>query len=260
MPENFMADLVNAVVAFLLFFATIFILIIVLVLRYRKRKRENEELRVQFSEQLLQSRLEMREQTLQNVSRELHDNIGQVASLVKINLNSIGYTAGPEAQQQITDTKEMLKQMMTDIKMLSTSLNGDRVAKMGLMNAIQQESEKIAATNIFESQFTQEDNIPPVDDEKTIILFRMMQELLNNAIKYSEGTQINIEARYQKNNLILSVTDNGKGFDVQQKLKDSMASGNGLINLQQRAKAINANISFYSKPGEGTKCEIKMAL
>ncbi len=258
MPENFMTDLVNAVIAFLLLFITIFIVIILLVLRYRKRKRENEELRVRFSEQLLQSRLEMREQTLQHVSRELHDNIGQVASLVKINLNGIGIKAAEAAQQQINDTKELVKQMMLDIKMLSTSLNGDRVTKMGLMAAIQQECDKINATNIFKSHFTQHDHLPPVDDEKTIILFRMVQELLNNAMKYSEAEVINVDAYYQKNNLILSVSDNGKGFDVNDKLKAGADSGNGLINLQQRASAVNASIQFESSREKGTNCIIKM--
>lgn len=259
MSESVITDLINAAAAFLVLFVSIFIVIIILVLRYRKRRRENEELRGLFAEQLLQSRLEMREQTLQHVSRELHDNIGQVASLVKINLNAIGMKAADTAQQQINDTKELVKQMMMDIKLLSTSLSGDRVTKAGLMASIQQECEKINASGMFKSSFTQHDHLPPVDDEKTIILFRMVQELLNNAIKYSEAEQVNVDIYYQKNTLILSVSDNGKGFNVNDKLAATAESGNGLINLQQRASAINASIQFESG-STGTVSTIKMPL
>lgn len=260
MSESFLTDLIKVASAFLVLFISIFIVIIILVLRYRRRKRENEDLRTLFSEQLLQSRLEMREQTLQHVSRELHDNIGQVASLVKINLNGIAMTASENVHQQISDTKDLVKQMMLDIKLLSTSLSGDRVTKAGLMASIQQECEKINSTGLFKSQFTQHDHTPPIDDAKTIILFRMTQELLNNAIKYSEAEQINVNVQYEKNNLILSVIDNGKGFNLNEKLSATAEMGNGLINLHQRASAINANIHFKSEPANGTTATIQMPL
>lgn len=260
MSEELLNDLISAAAAFLVLFVSIFFLILTLVMRYRKRKKENEELRGVFAEQLLQSRLEIREQTLQHVSRELHDNIGQVASLVKINLNGIGMKASEGVQQQLNDTKDLVKQMMLDIKLLSTSLSGDRVTKAGLMASLQQECAKIEASSVFKSRFTQHGNIPPIDDEKTIILFRMVQELLNNSMKYSEAAEITVDAYYQKNNLILSVADNGNGFNVKEKLSATTDSGNGLINLQQRANAIGANLQIESDPAKGTVSTIKMPL
>ena len=231
-----------------------------LAIRYRKKKRENEELRSQFSEQLLKSQLEIKEETLQHVSRELHDNIGQIASLVKINLNTIKLEDAAKASSKLENTKELVKQMMTDIKLLSTSLNGDKLAKVGLFNALQNEADKIAKTGAFNSRFTQHDNIPPVNDEKAIIIYRMTQEILNNAMKHSEATEINIDAYYRQNSFILSVSDNGKGFDVNEKLADQKDTGNGLLNLQQRAKVIQATVDFQSTVGNGTITTIKTLL
>jgi signal transduction histidine kinase len=256
MSDQFASDLISTIAGFLILLLTVFFIVITLAVRYRKRKRENEELRSQFSEQLLKSQLEIQEQTLQHVSRELHDNIGQITSLVKINLNTIRLEDVERAGSKLENTKELVKQLMMDIKLLSSSLNGDKVTKIGLFNALQNEADKISRTGAFQSRFTQHDNIPPVNDEKSIIIFRMVQEILNNAMKHSEATEINMDAYYRQNSFILLVSDNGKGFNVTEKLVDNKDTGNGLLNLQARARVINASVNFESEPGKGTKTTI----
>lgn len=254
MTEEFYGDLISLVVTFFIFMLLIFFVVITLAVRYRKRKKENEMLRVQFSEQLLHSQLEIQEQTLQFVSRELHDNIGQVASLIKINLNTMQVDNMGVLETKVINTKELVKQLITDLKLLSSSLNGDKMAKVGLMKSLQNEAEKINKTGVFTSSFVQEGNIPPIHDEKAIILFRMAQEVLNNALKHSGAKEINMHAHLDGNNrFILTISDDGKGFDVEEKLKDMDDTGNGLLNLQKRAKVINGSISFQSSPGKGTK-------
>jgi len=253
MTEKFYSDLITLVVTFFIFMLLIFFIVITLAVRYRRRKKENETLRVQFSEQLLKSQLEIQEQTLQHVSRELHDNIGQVASLIKINLNTLQVGDTVVLQTKINYTKELVKQLITDIKLLSSSLNGDKMNKVGLLKALQNEVEKINKTEVFTAKFVQQGNIPPIHDEKAIILYRMVQELLNNALKHSEAKEITIHANLDGNNkFILTISDNGKGFNVAEKLKDMDDTGNGLLNLQKRAGVINASIVFLSAPGSGT--------
>jgi len=256
MSEKFISELITSLVIFFLFLILLFFVVITLIVRYRKRKKENEELRVQFSEQLLSAQLEIQEQTLQHISRELHDNLGQIASLIKINLSTIRLEQPEKAIVKIDDTKELVKQLVTDMKLLSTSLNGDKMSKVGLMRALQNESDRINKTGVFRSVFVQNDHIPPINDEKSIIIYRMVQECLNNALKHSEATEINMEANYQKNRFILTVEDNGIGFDVAEKLADLNDTGNGLLNLQKRAAVINGTINFVSVTGKGTKTTI----
>lgn len=217
-------------------------------------------MKVEFSEQLLKSQLEIQEQTLQHVSRELHDNIGQVVSLVKINLTTLQLHNIEAAEIKIANTRELVKQLITDIKTLSSGLNGDKVHKVGLMKALQNEAEKINSTGAFSARFIQHDHVPPVNDEKSIIIFRMVQEILNNALKHSEAKEIIINAYYDNNRFILTIKDDGKGFNVEEKLADINDSGNGLINLQKRAKVIKATISFNSNPGMGTETSINVPL
>ena len=256
MTEQFANDLIVTLVSFMILMLTVFGIVIILAVRYRRRKKENEELRSQFSEQLLRSQLEIQEQTLQHVSRELHDNIGQIASLVKINLNTIKLEDVVKSASKLENTKELVKQLMTDIKLLSTSLSGDKLTRIGLFTALKNEADRVQKTGAFNSRFTQHDNIPPVNDEKAVIIFRMVQEILNNAMKHSEASDINIDAWYRQNSFILSVSDNGKGFDVTEKLTDKNDTGNGLVNLQERAKVINATVHFESAAGKGTTTTI----
>ncbi len=253
MTEKFYSDLITLVVTFFVFMLLIFFIVITLAVNYRKRKRENETLRVQFSEQLLKSQLEIQEQTLQYVSRELHDNIGQVASLIKINLNTL-QPANPDAfDTKINNTKDLVKQLITDLKILSSGLNGDKMNKVGLLKALQNEADRINKTGVFAARFVQQGDVPAIHGDQAIILYRMVQELLNNALKHSEAKEITIHANLDRNNrFILTISDDGKGFDVAEKLKDMDDTGNGLLNLQERAKVINASIEFQSLPGKGS--------
>ncbi len=260
MQEKFNSDLLSIAVSFILFFLLVFFVVIGLAVRYRKRKKENEVLRAQFSEQLLKSRLEIQEQTLQHVSRELHDNIGQVASLIKINLNTIQLQQPAAAETKLENTKILTRQLITDLKLLSTSLNTDKITRVGLMRALQNETENLERTGVFKAQFLQHSEVPVITDEKTIILFRMAQEILNNSLKHAEANEIIIQVQYEKNQFTLTITDNGKGFDVNEKIKDLSDGGNGLLNLRQRAKVIHAHLSFKSAPGEGTETTISMPL
>jgi len=260
MQEKFNSDIIFIIINFFFFFLLVFFVMLAMAIRYRRKKKENEMMKIEFSEQLLKSQLEIQEQTLQHVSRELHDNIGQVVSLVKINLTTLQLQNIEAAETKIANTRELVKQLITDIKMLSSGLNGDKVHKVGLMKALQNEADKINSTGAFNARFIQHDHVPPVNYEKSIILFRMVQEILNNALKHSEAKEIIINAYYDNNRFILTVIDDGKGFNAEEKLADINDNGNGLINLQKRAKVIKATISFISNPGMGTEISIVVPL
>lgn len=242
--------------AFLLvvgFFIVSFIVI------YNRRHRvfyfEQEALKTQFSQTLLQSQIEIQEQTRRHISRELHDNLGQIASIIKINLNTIAINDPEKAAEKIEDTKDLTRQLIADIKALSISLNSDRVAKTGLLNAIATEVERINKTEQFKANFTHTGGNPVIENDKAIILFRMVQEVLNNMVKHSKANKITITANSIENLFILALSDDGTGFSVEDKLSNE---GQGLQNLQNRASLIHATCIIDSKPGTGTHITIKV--
>lgn len=244
-----------------IFFIVIATGVIMLVLVYQKRQvqyfREKEQLKVAFEKEHLKTQIEIQEQTLQHLSRELHDNFGQVASLIKINLNTIQLSSPEKAQEKIEATKDLTRQLIADIKSLSVSLGSDWLAQVGLVKSLETEVERLNKTGEFTASFEVIGEIPSLNNDKLVILYRMAQEVLNNMVKHSQAKQIKILLHASGNLFILAFSDNGTGFDVDEKMK---ASGAGLRNLNNRALLINAQLHIQSLPGQGTTITISLPL
>ena len=146
---------VIAGVGLMLFLVVVFVLSIV---RYQNKTRIFREerllLRENFNKTLLESQLEIQEQTLQNVSQELHDNLGQVASLIKINLNLLSLNAPEALSEKIQINKELVGQLITDLKSISVSLNGNRIKQLGLIEALQLEADRLNKAGIIKMELS----------------------------------------------------------------------------------------------------------
>ena len=233
--------------------------IVVFILYYQKRRHahvhEMNSVKTKFQQTLLESQLEIKEQTLQHIARELHDNLGQVASLIKINLNTLQLDE-PKTIQKVEDTKELVRELISDLKSLTITLNGDRVSQLGIAKCLEMEVERLNKTGLFEASFDQQGAIPTIDANTTVILYRMVQEIINNAVKHSNAKHINISLAASENLLSLVCRDNGRGFEVE-RIK---SGGSGLTNLQNRAKLIKAKLSIQSSPEAGTAFLIELPI
>ncbi len=118
--------------------------------------------------------------------------------------------------------------------------------------------ERLNKTGQFEASLIQEGAIPELDNNTTIILYRMAQETINNMVKHSGAKHINISAGAIENLFTLAISDDGVGFNVQEKMNSG--EGSGLINLQHRAKLINAELKIESAPGKGTTVTIQFPI
>jgi signal transduction histidine kinase len=218
-------------------------------------QKEVVDLKVQYEQTILQSQLEIQEQTFKNISQEIHDNIGQVLSLAKLNLNTI---PNPENAEKIALTEELLGKAIADLRDLSKSLNSEKITDIGICEAIKQELgvvEKASSSHIKTTFFCDDHEIA-LSNEKTIIAFRMMQEILNNIIKHAKATSITVDMVREAKAIIINIADNGIGFDPE-KLKGT-ETGIGLKSIQQRCKLINAECSIHSAPGRGTSVQIRL--
>ncbi|MBG6129516.1 signal transduction histidine kinase [Aquimarina sp. EL_43] len=240
-------DILISVIAGSILLSVLCIFIVVFTMLYFKKRKQNkqerEQLASEFAATLLQSQLEIKEQTLQNIGRELHDNLGHTASLIKIYLNTIKFDDIVSAEKRISDSKELLKQLIKDLKLLSLDLNGDRVIQQGLCVAIANDLDKLnkITTLTTNLKITGKEFVLP--SESVIILYRMSQEIMNNIIKHSEATEVIVEFKFLENLLTLVFHDNGVGFSFDEKLNKW---GNGLLNLRNRAKIINAAFNVES--------------
>lgn len=235
--------------------------IIVFILFYQKRRsayiHELNAVKAKFQETLLRSQLEIKEQTLLHISRELHDNLGQIASLIKINLNTLNLNETDNAGKKIGETKELVRQLISDLKSLSISLNSDRVVQSGIVGSIETEIERLNKTGEFQAELRIHGQVAPLGANTTIILFRMVQEILNNTVKHSAAKRITLTFYSTENLLTLVCADDGIGFDLEEK---KGSGGSGLLNLQNRAKQIDARFSISSSPQTGTTIMIELPI
>jgi signal transduction histidine kinase len=209
------------------------------------------DLKVEYEQTILQSQLEIQEQTFKNISQEIHDNIGQVLSLAKLNLNTIPHTENAET---ITLTEELLGKAISDLRDLSRSLNSEKITDIGICEAIKHELSIVEKVARIKTLFICSDEEISLSSEQTIIAFRMMQEILNNIIKHAKATQITAEITTNSSSTSIYITDNGKGFDTD-KLKTT-ETGIGLKSIRQRCELINASCTINTAPGKGTAIQI----
>jgi len=251
MEEAFKSEIIFAIIA-----ATILTLFVVgyiirLILLFQRRRQQHTleitDMKNKYSQELLKSQLEIQEQTLRTISQEIHDNIGQVLSLAKLQLYSLKENC---TQAELQPTKELIAKSINDLRDLSKSLNPDRIADIGLMESIRHELQLLQKTNAIDTSFEVRGQMQRLEPEKKIIVFRIFQELMNNTIRHSQATAMQVVMDYQPGFLHLAISDNGKGFD------DGAQRGIGLKSMQNRAGMINAALCVQSKPGEGVLAEL----
>lgn len=246
--------------------STIFLLLVgAFATRYvflyqRKRfthQQEVLELKEAFAQTLLQSKLEIQEQTLDHIAKELHANVGQLVSLIQIGLEELAMETTGKARENTLETQGLTRQLFGELKALNASLNTDHIMHIGFVKALNNELNRLGAAKKYQITFTktgQEFRLRPEDE---IILFRLCQEVLNNVVNYAEAKKLDIALHYSPKDFILSITDDGIGFNVTEALERSAEKGStGLINMQKRAKLINAAVDISSHTGQGTKVTI----
>lgn len=248
--------LIGATIIFILFFL-IFFLFYRNVIRKRNEMFLNEEkIKVNFRQTLLQSQLEIQEQTLKNISQEIHDNVGQVLSLAKLNLNTIDISKTEELQKKIESALIQVSKAINDLRDLSKSFNTDNISAIGLVRAVEYELDMIKKTGVHKTSFNVEGKIKKLEPQTELILFRIVQETLHNIIKHAEASSIWISARYTENDLGLEIKDNGKGFHPTAEGDQDTDSGLGIRNMNNRARLIGAKFNLNSIKNEGTSVTI----
>jgi two-component system, NarL family, sensor kinase len=235
--------------------------IIVFVLEFKKRqKRQHELLNAQFQQELLRTQLEIQEQTFRNISQEIHDNIGQVLTLAKLNLNTItSHSVSEDINNKLTNSKDLITKAIQDLRDLSKSLNTEFISEAGLLKSIEYELELLRRTGSIQIITMQEGEYYPLPQQKELILFRIFQEVLNNIMKHSQATEIKVILNFQPQHFSLEILDNGDGFNSDE-VGQNGQYGLGIKNMQNRSKIIGANFTINSQPGKGTTVRIDLPI
>jgi two-component system NarL family sensor kinase len=237
--------------------APAFILLYIVVYNRRKKKHmeEKEMMKLTFETELVKTQYEVQEQTMQTIGAELHDNIGQLLSLTSLTLNSIELDNQIKAKQKIEAAIDLTIRSIKELRLLGKLLQGDQLVVMGLSEAIKHEISWMERAGKYRITCTQAEEMPAAGNpDKDLILFRILQEILNNIIKHAAASELTINQEYLDGILQLQIADNGVGFDA-----DTLSleqRGMGLQNIRKRARIIGGEVEIRSNLGEGTQVTI----
>lgn len=226
-------------------------MIILFFVTFQKRKNklllEQIEKQKAFDEELSRTQSEIQEQTLKHVGWELHDNVGQLLAYASMQLNILTSKAPEELKAKVSETSDIVKESLKEVRSLSKSLNSEVLLNIGFEDSISNELSRLKRMKFSSAELLIQGNKKAIEDKKhEIILFRILQEFFSNSVKYSEAERINVTLNYQDDKLLISASDDGKGFD-----SDTSDKGSGLINMKSRAELINADFDLVSEPDQG---------
>ncbi|MFY7899630.1 MAG: PAS domain-containing sensor histidine kinase, partial [Chitinophagaceae bacterium] len=208
--------------------------------------------------QVLSSYLQnLREDERKKIARELHDDLGQIATVLKVDVVRIRkqYLDGQtDIEQKLTTLLNTLDILISKIRKISYELRPDLLDHVGLQTALEKhckEFEKVTGTICIFNDETKKDSRFSQEVETTI--FRICQESLTNIMRHASATKVVVTISMQKDRIILSIKDNGKGFDIIEK-RQSL----GLIGMQERAKAISGELEIISQIDKGTTIQFSV--
>ena len=232
--------------------------IIAFVMLYNKRKKrhdqEKEWLKTNFENELLKSQMEVQEQTMQNFASNLHDNIGQLLSLLVVTLSTIKPEQPLRIQKKVDSASELAKRAIKELRQLSRVMYGQELLRMGLAGAIAFELEYLKTAGLHTISFYNNYQSKEGQNDKEIILFRIFQEILNNAVRHAEATTIDVSIDQNDQYLKLTIKDNGRGFN--EKDLPGEKKGMGLFNIRKRIALIAGELDIITSPGTGTEIKI----
>lgn len=217
--------------------------------KYRFRQ-EKFEMKNNFNQELLRSHLEIQSQAFESISRELHDNVGTLISIAMVHIRSLAGGIPGNEQQKVTEAYSLLNEAMDTLRDISRSINPENINRLGWEKSFIAELDRIRKTNLFNVHYSEQGTPFIIELQKQIIIFRILQETLNNIVKHSNGHNIYIHIRFSNPEVIVTIKDDGNGF--QQQLTDSSAQGSGIKNMRARAAMLPATLDIESSTDEGT--------
>lgn len=230
---------------------TLVIIVIVLFSVFSNRKnrllKEQEEAKKTFERELAETQIEIREETLRNISWELHDNIGQLMTLAKIQSQ-----LAIEKPELLPEVSQTIGAGIKELRALSKLINPEALKSLSLREAITLEIERFNRLKFITATLEVDGETVPMESNTQIIVFRILQEFFSNTIKHSKASNLDVTLNYSNQLLKIRAKDDGVGFD-----KNDEFLGIGLKNMKNRAELINSTLTIDSQKGIGTTLNLK---
>lgn len=246
--------IIGTTIIVLLLAITLIFLFLFIQKKKQKHLLDKKEAKLKYAQELALSQNEIREKALENISWEIHDNVGQLLSVSKLQLNRLETKVSKENKAALLEVTTLVSKSLQDLRALSKSLNPASIQKTGLIAALQLEIDRYNRLNFIKANLKVINEPFRLPKEKETILFRIVQEFIHNSIKHSKASELHVTVSFHDNDIEITVKDNGVGFEIE---NESTKRGIGLLNMKGRAELIKAEFKLTSKLNKGTTGYIK---
>jgi signal transduction histidine kinase len=225
-----------------------------------KQKEEKQIIELEFQRKLLENSMEVQEIERRRLAKDLHDEVGALLSVLKMGNNQLVKKDIEDSKinNLIQNNKELIDESISMVRSISKDLVPQTLENFGLIHAIEEFLSKIERSSNIEFSFLHK-NISEKDRFSSKIelsVFRIIQELANNALKHAKATKIDLILNFESNKLFLVFSDNGVGFSMEDAMKNPNG-GLGLRNLESRLSIINGRLKVLN-PESGARFEIEI--
>lgn len=192
-------------------------------------------------------------------AKDLHDGLGPLMSTVKMSLSALGgRISDPTDTVILNNTNHLINEAINTLKDISNNLSPHILSNFGVSSALSAFVAKINQTRAIEIDFKSNMQNSRIDPEKEVVMYRAACELINNSIRHSGASRIEIELNRLEKFITLQFSDNGRGFDTASLGNEDNEKGMGLSNIETRVKSVDGVFILESNPGKGTSALIKM--
>lgn len=238
-------------ISILLLFLVAFVLTLLILYKNKQQRYAKSIMLIKqdYEKTLLNTQLEIQEQTFQHISREIHDNISLSLTLAKLQLNTFDWNDQERSGLKLESSISLIGTSIAELSDISKGLNADIIVQNGLLKAIDDELERIRQTGLFKIGYELTGTPVYMDSQRELIVFRIIQEALNNVIKHAGAKEVLLSLDFSSSRLEIRIHDNGRGFDPERLRGNGHA---GLKNMETRAKILNGEMQISSNPNAGT--------
>lgn len=198
--------------------------------------------------------VEGQEEERKRIATELHDGLGVLLSATKMQFSTI-LDKSPDNREVIEKAYRMLEQASGDVRKISHNMMPGLLTKLGLYEAVEDLFEHIGDTTGLNAECTINGSRDRLPENKEIMLYRIIQEMVNNTLKHAEAKTIALSIDIESNLLKISYSDDGKGFDYEKMLEKETL---GLNSIQSRVNFLNGNFFIETLPGKGTRYSLEI--
>ena len=191
----------------------------------------------------------------QRISRELHDGLGQKLIAIKLQLESTSKQNADETKTTIDEVKVDFLKIIDEVRQISNNLAPNILNESGIDVSLKNLCESINCTTKIDIELSVFGDYSTNDPKVKFYIYRIAQEALNNAIKHSEATKIQIQLLGNTDSIILVLEDNGKGFVYD---SNFCTPSNGIYNMKERARLLNGTLDIETEPLSGTTIRLKI--